>query len=87
VRRVCKQGVPASSNSTSHARSSLSCVPLTTPCHAEGRIYEAYQGLERPDVDPDAVDNATYVQNFRDLILKGEPAMDKEHTGNQLYYL
>jgi hypothetical protein len=38
-------------------------------------------------VDPDAVDTETYVRNFRDFILKGEPAMDKELAGNQLYYL
>ncbi len=54
---------------------------------AEGRIYEAYQGLEADEIDPDRIDRTTYLHNFKDFIRKAEPQTDRDKKGNQLYYL
>ncbi len=58
---------------------------------AEGRIFEAYQGLERDDdlqLEFGRLDERQVLQNFKDFIKKAEPQVgDRDTKGNQLYYL
>lgn len=51
----------------------------------EGRVYQEYHGLERMDVDVDAISHATYLKNFTDFICKAEPQWDVDKK-NQLFY-
>lgn len=53
---------------------------------AEGRIYEAYQGLEGDAQDLDAIDKGTYITNFVDFINHVEPQQDADKKGNHFYY-